>query len=114
MRKLLFLSMLLGSFYITQEAVASNICYYGCNKKACKIKEIQDICLKICDEKDVKNCSRQEAKFFKDLPDSEKTEICKIAFNRGSCKVRKIREFAAKSCTSENRKHIKNCLAAGG
>ncbi len=111
MKKLLFLSVLLGSFYMTQEAVAVSFCYNVCNRVVCKVKEAQDFCIQKCSEKETVNCRKQNAEPVKVVAEKTRKEACYRGFNRATCKNVAVAKLAEQICQPNE---IKNCLNAAG
>ncbi|MGL5720538.1 MAG: hypothetical protein ACRCYP_07100 [Alphaproteobacteria bacterium] len=122
MKKLLFLSVLLGSFYMTQEAVAApdketigtektfsaSICHKACSRIACGAKEVQDAC-KNCHPNTTTYCMLQKAKPAKELAEKARKAVCYGAFNRWTCLEKTFAKIAKKICQIDE---IKNCLKA--
>lgn len=111
MKKLLFLSVLLGSFYVSQKAVAVSFCYNVCNRVVCKVKEAQDFCISKCDAKDIVNCKKQNAESLKEVAESTRKEACNKGFTRYTCGNIEVAKLAQKICQPAE---IKNCLKAAG
>jgi hypothetical protein len=109
MKKLFFWVVLLGSFYLTQEALARSFCYTVCNRNTCKVTEAQDFCKEHCSDNDTVNCRKQNSKPLGQVSESVRQNACYYGFNRETCKVSIVLKLARKMCKKDE---IKNCLKA--